>query len=93
MNVAATLHRTAERAGSVITAGMARSQAQSDFSVERPAEVVLPASAQAVGLPDARAISAQAGELTSRWVMRATWLMLLALAILCLVGPHIPSGE
>ena len=72
---------------------MARSEAQSDFSVARPAEVVLPGSAAAVALPDAEAIRAQAGELTSRWVMRATWLLLLALAALCLVGPHIPSGE
>ena len=72
---------------------MARSQAQSDFSVERPVEVVLPGTAQPVGLPDARALAAQAGELTSRWVMRVTWLMLLALAVLCLVGPHIPAGE
>ena len=61
--------------------------------MERPAEVVLPASALPVGLPDARVISSQAGALTSRWVMRATWLMLLALGVLCLVGPHIPSGE
>jgi D-tyrosyl-tRNA(Tyr) deacylase len=72
---------------------MARSAAQSDFSVERPVEVTMPATAHAVALPDAAAIGAQAGELTSRWVLRATWLMLLALAVLCLVGPHIPSGE
>jgi len=93
VNVAATLDRTADRAGSVISAGMPRSEGQSDFSVERPAEVALPASAQPVGLPDARAIAAQAGALSSRWVMRATWLMLFALAVLCLVGPHIPAGE
>lgn len=72
---------------------MPRSEAQSDFSVERPVEVVLPPSAQPVGLPDARVIAAQAGAWTSRWVMRATLLMLFALAVLCLVGPHIPSGE
>ena len=72
---------------------MARSAAQSDFSVARPLEVALPATADAVALPDAEAVRTQAGELSSRWVMRATWLMLLALAVLCLVGPHIPSGE
>jgi hypothetical protein len=72
---------------------MARSVAQSDFSVARPAEVVLPATADAVALPGADALRAQAGELSTRWVMRATWLALLALAVLCLVGPHIPAGE
>jgi hypothetical protein len=72
---------------------MARSAAQSDFSVARPPEVALPPASDAVALPDAGAIRMQAGELTSRWVMRATWLLLLALALLCLIGPHIPSGE
>ena len=72
---------------------MARSQAQSDFSVERPVAVVLPESAQPVGLPDAQALAAQAGELATRWVLRVTWLMLLALALLCMVGLHIPAGE
>jgi hypothetical protein len=72
---------------------MGRSEAQSDFSVVRPAEVALPATTHPVALPDAEAIRAQAGDLASRWVMRATWLLLLALAVLCLVGPHIPSGE
>jgi hypothetical protein len=72
---------------------MARSAAQSDFSVARPAEVVLPATTDPVALPDAEALRTQAGDLSSRWVTRATWLMLLALAVLCLVGPHIPSGE
>ena len=67
--------------------------AQSDFTVTRPVEPELPASAAPVALPQADAIRAQAGELTSRWVLRATWLVLLALAVLCLVGPHIPSGE
>jgi hypothetical protein len=72
---------------------MARSAAQSDFSVVRPLDAVLPATTDAVALPDAGAVGMQAGELSSRWVMRATWLMLLALAVLCVVGPHIPSGE
>lgn len=72
---------------------MAHSAAQSDFSVARPLEVVFPATTDAVALPDAEAVRTQAGELSSRWVLRATWLMLLALAVLCLFGPHIPSGE
>lgn len=72
---------------------MARPAAQSDFSVARPLVVALPATTDAVALPDAEAVRTQAGELSSRWVLRATWLMLLALAVLCLVGPHIPSGE
>ena len=72
---------------------MARSAAQSDFSVARPIQVALPATTDAVALPDAEALRTQAGDLSSRWVMRATWLVLFALAVLCLVGPHIPAGE
>lgn len=72
---------------------MARSAAQSDFSVARPAVVALPSTTDAVALPDAEALHSQAGELASRWVMRATWLVLFALAVLCVVGPHIPAGE
>jgi len=72
---------------------MARSAAQSDFSVARPTVVALPATADFVALPDAEALRTQAGDLASRWVMRATWLVLLALAVLCVVGPHIPAGE
>ncbi len=72
---------------------MARSAAQSDFSVARPTVVALPATADTVALPEAEALRSQAGELSSRWVMRATWLVLFALAVLCVVGPHIPAGE
>jgi small neutral amino acid transporter SnatA (MarC family) len=72
---------------------MARSQAQSDFSVIRERDLALPACAGPVALPDAQALRSQAGELATRWVMRATWLLLLALAVLCTVGAHIPSGE
>ena len=72
---------------------MARSAAQSDFSVARPEVVALPATTDAVALPDAEALRSQAGELSSRWVLRATWLVLLALALLCMIGPHIPAGE
>jgi hypothetical protein len=72
---------------------MARSEAQSDFSVSRPvpAEVDLPAVTRPVALPAVAA--GQAGELVTRWILRITLVMLLALAVLCAVGPHIPSGE
>jgi hypothetical protein len=62
---------------------MARSAAQSDFSVSRDPEV---ATAQA-------SEASQASELATRWVMRLTVVLLLALAVLCAVGPHIASGE
>ena len=71
---------------------MARSQAQSDFSVSRPPEVRLPAAAAAVALPQPEARAAEAGELATRWIMRLTLLVLLALVVLCAVGPHIPAG-
>jgi hypothetical protein len=73
---------------------MARSPAQSDFSVSRPpqlSEIELPAVARPVTLPEAQA--GLAGELATRWMMRITLVLLLALAVLCAVGPHIPSGE
>jgi hypothetical protein len=70
---------------------MARSQAQSDFSVTRAPEVELPASAAPVALSSTDAT--QAGAFATRWVMRITVLLLFALAVLCAVGPHIPAGE
>ena len=75
---------------------MPRSEAQSDFSVSRPEapeEIVLPAQAMPVSLPRAQLISSEASELATRWVLRATILVLFALAVLCMVGPHIPAGE
>ena len=72
---------------------MARSQAQSDFSVAGEPDVDLPVGALPVALPAAQILTSQASELATRWMMRATWLMLFALAVLCAVGPHIPSGE
>ena len=72
---------------------MARSAAQSDFSVSREPEVELPEGAAPVALPSAAAVTTQAGAVATRWVMRITVLMLFALAVLCAVGPHIPSGE
>jgi hypothetical protein len=72
---------------------MARSALQSDFSVAREPEVVLPASAAPVALPEARVITAQASALATRVTMWATVILLAALALLLAIGPHIPSGE
>jgi len=38
-------------------------------------------------------VSSEASAFATRWVMRLTVLLLVALAVLCVVGPHIPSGE
>ena len=72
--------------------GMPRSQAQSDFSVTRAPEVQLPPTAQAVALPHAAEL-AGASELTTRWLLRLTAVVLAAFALLCAIGPHIPGGE
>lgn len=71
---------------------MARSQAQSDFSVTRTPEVPLPGAAAPVELPAAER-STEASELATRWILRLTVVLLAALAVLCAVGPHIPAGE
>jgi hypothetical protein len=65
---------------------------QSDFSVVRAADVELPATAARVALPNAPDSSA-ASELATRWVLRIAMVLLAALALLCVVGLHIPSGE
>lgn len=69
---------------------MPRSSAQADFAVSRAAESPLPLAAQIVALPEA---SRFASAFATRWIMRITVALLIALAILCAVGPHIPSGE
>ncbi len=53
---------------------------QSDFRVE---------------LPEARVedTSGQASEGATKWMLRLTMFMLLVLALLLVIGPHIPSGE
>ncbi|MEO7731580.1 MAG: hypothetical protein ABIY55_11450 [Kofleriaceae bacterium] len=72
---------------------MPRSSAQSDFTVVRaPDPVVLPAAAGPVTLPRAELRTTEASALATRWVMRATFAMLFALLVLCMVGLHIPSG-
>jgi len=73
---------------------MPRSPAQSDFVIaSEPRAVELPAVARVVELPRMVIRTNEAGELATRWVMRLTILALALLAILCAVGPHIPSGE
>jgi len=71
---------------------MARSQAQSDFSVSRAPEVQLPPSAQAVALPQAAELTG-ASDVATRWILRLTAVVLAAFALLCAIGPHIPGGE
>jgi hypothetical protein len=70
---------------------MARSQAQSDFAVSRATDVALPAAASPVELP--RTGATEASELATRWILRLTFAVLAALALLCAIGPHIPAGE
>lgn len=62
---------------------MPRAPGQSDFSVSPDGDPRAPAD----GEPDA-----QAGALATRWVMRATFVLLAALIALVAVGLHIPSG-
>ncbi|HEU0032675.1 MAG TPA: hypothetical protein VFQ53_18715 [Kofleriaceae bacterium] len=77
---------------------MPRSSAQSDFVVKprepEPEPVVeLPEGADAVQLPRAVLKSTEASARATRLVMTITFVVLAALVILTLVGPHIPSGE
>ena len=72
---------------------MPRTALQSDFQITREPEVVLPASASPVTLPEARVITTQAGALATRVTMWATAILLAALALLLAIGPHIPAGE
>lgn len=75
---------------------MARSAAQSDFVVSRPPPVVAAASEL---LPDGTEVSraeprsTEASAFATKWVMIATFVVLVALVVLCAVGPHIPAGE
>lgn len=60
---------------------MPRSSGQSDFVVRRD---------QPAPDPDA---TPAASEAATKWVLRLTVVMLVLLALLLLIGPHIPSGE
>ncbi len=75
---------------------MARTEAQSDF-VFRPRVEQAPAGpiddgTGPVELPPAPRLSSEASATSTKWMLRITFLMLLALALLCTIGPHIPSG-
>lgn len=44
-------------------------------------------------LPAARLLGGEPTETQVRWTMRLVWFMLIVLALVCVIGPHIPSGE
>jgi hypothetical protein len=56
---------------------MPRSPMQSDFVVHEPPPVE----------------ERPAGARTTKLVMTLTFIMLVVLALICAIGPHIPSGE
>ena len=63
---------------------------------EREPEVVaveLPRSARLVELPRVTLWSDAASAGATRIVMTFVWLVLAALVLLTVIGPHIPSGE
>ena len=55
--------------------------------------VALPPEAGVVELPRAEVRTPLAGDRATKLIMGITFFMLLALAVLCAVGPHIPAGE
>ena len=63
---------------------MPRSPLQSDFAVDPDPPGKLP-----------RAVlrSTDASARSTKIVMTFTWIMLAVLALMCAIGPHIPSGE
>ncbi len=73
------------------------SPAQSDFTVTRepPVEVVveLPDGAKVVQLPRADLRSNEASASSVKWVYILTAMVLFALLVITVVGPHIPAGE
>ena len=58
----------------------------------RAPEIRLPFAATPVELAHG-ADAVHAGELATRWVLRLTVLLRALLAVVCMVGPHIPAGE
>lgn len=44
-------------------------------------------------LPAARLLNPEPTETQVRWTMRLVWFMLIVLALVCAIGPHIPTGE
>jgi len=83
-----------------IRIGMPRSAAQSDFVVQAapPPEMEAPVGpigegTDAVELPRAVIRSPFASERATRLVMAFTFIVLGALLLLTMIGPHIPAGE
>ncbi|MBS1120024.1 MAG: hypothetical protein H6Q90_2252 [Deltaproteobacteria bacterium] len=77
---------------------MARNAAQSDFVVQRePAPAIepaeLPEGASVVELPRAAWRSPFASARATRIVFVAMFLVMIVLALLMVVGLHIPTGE
>lgn len=56
-------------------------------------DVELPPEAGLVSLPRATVRSDEASPTATRWVMGVMWFVLIALVLLCAIGPHIPAGE
>ncbi len=87
----------ARHPASGITIGMARNAAQSDFVVETtppPVEPVeLPAGADVVELPRAIWRTPFASARATKIVFTVMFAMLIVLAVLMLVGLHVPAGE
>lgn len=72
------------------------SPGQSDFTVTRqpPVEVVeLPEGAKIVHLPKAELRTNEATASSVKWVYILTAVVLFALLVITVVGPHIPAGE
>lgn len=75
---------------------MARSPFQSDFVVTRepePAPVELPGTADPVALPKATLESNEASARSVKWVYILMFVVLAALLLITVIGPHIPAGE
>ena len=76
---------------------MPRSSAQSDFVIQSEHEVfsepTLPPEANSVSLPKATWNTHLASGRATKLVYLFVGLALLALMLLTVIGPHIPSGE
>lgn len=44
-------------------------------------------------VPEARLLSGEPTDKQVRWTMRIVFFMLFVLALVTIIGPHIPSGE
>jgi hypothetical protein len=77
---------------------MGRSSAQSDFVFQKEPDVFehpiqLPPGADPVNLPKPPEEQNLAHPTATRWVMAIMFILFGLLAILTVVGPHIPGGE